>query len=354
MQNNSPNNNALKQQQSFTFDDEPLPDQSSLLFRSDTIPSGSLTEEDYKRIPSEGDPQQLSGETDETPKKQSFPYSYFALSQTGMIETKPKKANQDRYLCLPNFTNDPAKSLFGVFDGHGGSGEIVSQFLVNVLPGEVARELVSHPNNPSEALSKAFLSTSESLVDRESNNCTFSGSTAVSVYMDGGSLFCANCGDSRAVVGSFGEDGRIIAVPLSDDHKPERMDECRRILDKNGRIEPCRGSAGEAIGPLRVWLKRQNLPGLAMTRSFGDLVAASVGVICDPEVVHYQLSENDRFIILASDGVWEFISSQEAVELVASCVTANEACQLLVDESTKRWRREEDVVDDITAVVIFF
>jgi hypothetical protein len=45
-----------------------------------------------------------------------------------------------------------------------------------------------------------------------------------------------------------------------------------------GRIEPFKDQSGEAIGPLRVWVQNDNVPGLAMTRSFGDIVAASVGV----------------------------------------------------------------------------
>eukprot|EP00475_Leptophrys_vorax_P013448 TRINITY_DN19854_c1_g1_i1.p1 TRINITY_DN19854_c1_g1~~TRINITY_DN19854_c1_g1_i1.p1 ORF type:complete len:396 (+),score=107.00 TRINITY_DN19854_c1_g1_i1:146-1333(+) len=342
-----------QQQQQQGDEDGTIPDDSLLLFRSDTIPSGDLNEDDFKVAAGEQE-EGLVANNQQQNNRKLVPYSYFALSQTGFIETTPKKMNQDRYLTVPNYTGDQGKSLFGVFDGHGASGQVVSQFLVNVLPQELERELKQNPNDPAEAFHRAFFHTSEELVDRESSNCTFSGSTAVSIYLDGDTLFCANCGDSRAVLGSFSQDGSLIAVPLSDDHKPERPDESRRILDRNGRIEPCRGSNGEAVGPLRVWLKRQNLPGLAMTRSFGDLVAASVGVIAEPEVLQYKLSENDRFIVLASDGVWEFISNEEAVELVASCFTPKEACELLVDESTKRWRREEDVVDDITAVVIFF
>lgn len=48
-----------------------------------------------------------------------------------------------------------------------------------------------------------------------------------------------------------------------------------------------------------------------MSRSFGDEVAASVGVIAEPEIMEYNLKAEDKFIILASDGVWEFISSEE-------------------------------------------
>lgn len=99
-------------------------------------------------------------------------------------------------------------------------------------------------------------------------------------------------------------DGKIEAVALSVDHKPERPDERKRILNSNGRVEACKGMNGEDIGPPRVWLRNQDVPGLAMTRSIGDLVAASVGVSCRPEIQLTELTGDDLFIILASDGVW--------------------------------------------------
>ena len=65
------------------------------------------------------------------------------------------------------------------------------------------------------------------------------------------------------------------------------------------------------MGPLRVWHLREDIPGLAMTRSFGDQAAAQVGVIATPEILEMNLVEGDQFIIIASDGVWEFITNEE-------------------------------------------
>lgn len=79
-----------------------------------------------------------------------------------------------------------------------------------------------------------------------------------------------------------------------------------------------------------------------------------MGVIARPEIESHTIDEADRFIIMGSDGVWEFITSQEAVDIVAEAATPQEACELLLAESDKRWRNEEEVVDDITALVIFF
>jgi hypothetical protein len=66
---------------------------------------------------------------------------------------------------------------------------------------------------------------------------------------------------------------RWSVVPLSRDHKPSDPDEAKKIIEKNGRVESYRDSEGRPIGPLRVWLKNENYPGLAMTRSMGDAVA---------------------------------------------------------------------------------
>jgi len=68
---------------------------------------------------------------------------------------------------------------------------------------------------------------------------------------------------------------------------------------------------GDYHGPHRLWLQNDNIPGIAMSRSFGDQVAASVGVIAEPEVMEYSITKNDKFLIIATDGIWEFITSQE-------------------------------------------
>jgi serine/threonine protein phosphatase PrpC len=79
------------------------------------------------------------------------------------------------------------------------------------------------------------------------------------------------------------------------------------------------------------------LQGLAMSRSFGDTAAETVGVFAQPELTEVYLSPNDLFVIFATDGVWELISSQEAVKIVALYLstTPAEACAALVKEATK-------------------
>lgn len=97
--------------------------------------------------------------------------------------------------------------------------------------------------------------------------------------MNGTKIISANSGDSRAIV--VGKNNKVRA--LSRDHKPNDDDESKRIYKCGGRIEAFRDiMTGEEMGPSRVWLPNEDVPGLAMSRSIGDFVAQSVGVIPDP------------------------------------------------------------------------
>jgi serine/threonine protein phosphatase PrpC len=295
--------------------------------------------------------------------------SFYSISKVGYVPFNPSKVNQDRACEVAPFGRAKDKAFFAVFDGHGQYGHNVSQYVASTLPKFILRQRdldKTDPRSTVKALTAAFVACNHELVVGPID-CSYSGSTAVALFIDGNTLFCCNTGDSRAVLASTRPidpaDARapattapasgLTVIPLSIDHKPDRPDEKRRILQSGGRVEACRAANGAEIGPPRVWLARQDVPGLAMTRSFGDQVAASVGVNAVPEVYHRVLGEGDRFLILASDGVWEFITNEEAVDMVAACKTAQEACAVLVQEAELRWRREEDVVDDISAMAIF-
>eukprot|EP00951_Prasinocladus_malaysianus_P049639 scaffold671933_cov61-Prasinocladus_malaysianus.AAC.1 len=92
-----------------------------------------------------------------------------------------------------------------------------------------------------------------------------------------------------------------------------------------------------------------------MSRALGDKIAHTVGVISEPGISVLELFPADQFIILASDGVWEFIDSQQAVEIVNSHESLDDGVKALVDEAYKRWLHEEEgVVDDVTATVVRF
>jgi len=275
---------------------------------------------------------------------------YTSLSRVGYVPFNNSKVNQDRYTEHPKFAGDAKKHLFGVFDGHGFYGHDVSQFLIDNLPGMIAKSK-GLANDPKTQLTRTFMAANVKL-DKSGIDATCSGTTAVVCYIDGKTIYTANSGDSRAVIASI-KNGKLTAKALSIDQKPELASEAKRILESGGRVQACQDQDGNPVGPKRVWLKHQDIPGLAMTRSFGDKLAASVGVTCEPEILTHTISEDDEFIVLGSDGIWEFIENQEAVEIVANEKTPQEAATAIVEEATRRWKEEEGVIDDITATIVY-
>lgn len=279
--------------------------------------------------------------------------SYSMKTKVGLVPFNPNKVNQDRAIIIPNLPNCSNKAcLFGTFDGHGENGHDVSSFLVE----NMNKWYLNNKNwikNIEKSLMDCFLSSTQDL-KKSDVNCTFSGSTGVITIIDENNLYTANVGDSRTIL-CRKEKGKLIVIPLSFDQKPDDLNEKKRIENKNGRVESCRGPLGELIGPARVWLKNQDLPGLAMSRSFGDDVASSVGVISEPEIIIKKRTKNDQFMVSASDGIWEFLSNEDVCDIVSKYKNdPNKASRVLCKEATKKWQIEEDVIDDITCVVVWF
>lgn len=106
--------------------------------------------------------------------------------------------------------------------------------------------------------------------------------------------------------------------------------------------------------PPRVWDQSLERPGCAFTRSIGDAVAETVGVFAEPEILVWKLTPSDRFAIIASDGVFEFLTSQAVVDIISKMKDPLEAAKRVVDESYRLWLTYDDRTDDITLVVIVF
>lgn len=129
-------------------------------------------------------------------------------------------------------------------------------------------------------ISEAFNKTHEDIKNRNFES-DLSGTTVCSVFILGKNLYCANLGDSRAVMATLKND-TLIPVALSKDHKPDNEEEKKRILNCNGRVEQYKNDFDQPVGPKRVWQQNVDSPGLAMSRSIGDCVASKIGVISEP------------------------------------------------------------------------
>ena len=283
------------------------------------------------------------------------------ISKTGLSGDE-KKVNQDRDFIFHNFVSGFDNIFMGVCDGHGFFGHEISEFIKENLPMDLNRIIKSkkldlNKDDLSKVLIETFKMENESLKRFKQIDSDLSGSTCVSVIYTPQKLIIANLGDSRCVLGTQVKN-EWKYINLSRDHKPDIKEEADRIKKKGGRIRPMIDEDGNFVGPMRVYMKDKDMPGLAMTRSFGDNFASIAGTICEPEIKEHILVPEDKFIILASDGLFEFINSEEVGNIVKSYYEKNDivgCCEYLYKESYRKWLcEEEDTVDDITIILVFF
>lgn len=290
------------------------------------------------------------------------------LMEATFVTIIKRKINQDRGHFTFSYGNSPRTALFGAYDGHGPKGELISQYAMNV----VHERLHKHPDYKTDlrkAFHETFLHVDNDLRKLSDIHGIDGGSTGCVILLRDKHMCVANLGDSRAVLGrktrpstpnlndatqSLPTDplSRMVAIELTKDQTASCPIEKDRIVKSGGYVTERHG------GKSRIWADpAYTKVGLAMTRCFGDHELKQLGVIADPVVTEHVLTDEDEFIIVATDGVWEFIDSQEAVRIVgtyfANGQSASEACLGLIQAAIKKWREAEgDYRDDITAIVV--
>ena len=261
------------------------------------------------------------------------------------------KTNQDSFFIKEKFLEDENNFFLGVCDGHGEKGHIISQYVSEKLP-----EYIKTINNDS--IINEFRKINNEIYDNKIIESKMSGTTVSSLIITPEKILSINLGDSRSSLFKF-ENGLYSYKNLTRDHKPSEKDESLRIINNNGRIKRCYDEdLKKYLGPERVWLKNKEEPGLAMTRSIGDKIAHSIGVIDEPEFKMHEFDGNEKFIIIASDGIWEYLNGDDCIKIVKKFYeedySVDKASFALVKEAFDKWKRKEVTIDDITAIVIFF
>lgn len=272
---------------------------------------------------------------------------YSGVSKKGHAPYNPRKKNQDALI----MADDPATNtlILCVLDGHGEHGDGVSaQFR-----DQLAMEMMSHPcwsTDIKKAAADAIAKVEHQVIRNFRIDTEFSGTTLSMAIIRGNKLIGVNIGDSRVILG-MEQGGKLVAEEFTHDHKPDSPKEKERILAAGGRVFAVEYDDG-IDGPPRVWLGHMDVPGLAMSRSLGDAVAHTAGVISDPEFSERELDpSSDRVIVVASDGLWEFVDNDETVDFIFPTPGPAEAVDCLVKEANARWMQEEQVIDDTTIIV---
>lgn len=313
-------------------------------------------------------------------------------SQAASLFTQQGKkgTNQDAMIVWENFGSRTDTVFCGVFDGHGPFGHMVAKRVRDSLPlklsahwevnvkgsndvlregtfneetpltaAEDSRVFTDHEINKNPEKLQAFKDTflkAFKVMDRELRmyaniDCFCSGTTAVTLIKQGQDLIIGNVGDSRAILCTRDKTNSLVAVQLTVDLKPNLPAEAERIRKCKGRVFALQDEPEVT----RVWLPNNDSPGLAMARAFGDFCLKDFGLISVPDIFYRRLTENDQFIVLASDGIWDVLTNREVVDIVASAESRSCAARAVVEAAVRSWkyRYPTSKVDDCAVVCLF-
>ncbi|XP_020080445.1 probable protein phosphatase 2C 57 isoform X1 [Ananas comosus] len=255
-----------------------------------------------------------------------------------------RQSMEDVYVCCDNFMQDYGLknfcdgpyAFYGVFDGHG--GKHAADFACSNIPKFIIED-VGFPMEIERVVSSAFLHTDTAFAEACSlNSSVASGTTALAALVIGRSLVVANAGDCRAVLCRKGK-----AIEMSRDHKPACSKEKKRIEASGGYVYD-----GYLNGQLNVAraIGDWHMEGLKDSNGLGPLSA-------EPEVMEVKLMEEDEFLIMGCDGIWDVFRSQNAVDFARRKLQEHNdpvvCCKELVAEALKRRSG-----DNLAVVVVCF
>ncbi|XAR69013.1 Phosphoprotein phosphatase [Bertholletia excelsa] len=285
---------------------------------------------------------------------------------------------------LSSLASGPRGTFVGVYDGHGGPE--TARFVNENLFLNLKKFASEHQEISAEVIRKAFLTTEDeflSLVKRQwldKPQIASVGSCCLVGVICNGLVYVANAGDSRAVLGRAEKDVRgVMAVQLSREHNASIesvRDELHTAHPSDSQIVVLKHQVWRVKGIIQVsrsigdaYLKKAEFNKEPLLAKFRLPEPFSNPILSAEPSIHVQkLSPKDQFLIFASDGLWEHLSNQEAVEIVHSCPRNGIARRLvkaaLRVAAKKREMRYSDLKkidrgvrrhfhDDITVVVVF-
>jgi serine/threonine protein phosphatase PrpC len=281
----------------------------------------------------------LEPPTNQKNESYDFDYLHFFVSSCVLPGLDPRRAEHRECQDSLFFIVESDKILLGLFDGHGKYGTQVVDFCCKYMKTYFKNNHEDFETSPESSLEEMVKSCDEKIrSSKDEVNCSTSGTTALLVYIDRTGIHIASVGDSRSILGTRSDippDQRdrsssknsylrkidagiqLNVLTLSVDQKPNHETEYERIKSCNGIVEQITDDFGNKAGPYRVWDKNGRGQGLAMSRSIGDQLSKNLGVISEPVYNHFDyIPSRDKFIVMASDGVWDVMDNDEVVSFV--------------------------------------
>ena len=229
---------------------------------------------------------------------------------------------EDKGRVIENFNEDYNNILFCLFDGHGG-GE-VSKFLQSNF------HIFMKESLPYNDVKKGFINLFNTIDQKIKESNFFQvGATACIIYITNENnkkiLYSVNVGDTRSVLIKNNEYRR-----LSYDHRASDPNEYNRIMNEGGIV-----FAGRVYGQLML------------SRAFGDWELKSYGVSCEPHITRVELNDDDKYLVVATDGVWDVLEDVDVYNMSIEMNNSKEFCNKIIQTSL-----DKGTMDNLSCFVI--
>jgi len=233
---------------------------------------------------------------------------------------------EDTHCAMPELVKERKIGFFGVFDGHGGTR--CADYSAKNLAKLVSQDI---DQTPRSLFQGAFKKLDEQFLSLARSKRWNDGSTVVAALIRNRTLTIANAGDSKAVLSAERK-----AVVMSREHNPGLSEEKSRIEKKGGAVIFCRQWRVQAV--------------LSISRAIGNQKMKEF-VTSQPDVTTRILRPGDDFLILGTDGLWDYVGEQEAVEIACERLKhglrLEDTAQVLTDLAFNRGSS-----DNITALIV--
>ncbi|GAY37836.1 hypothetical protein CUMW_032060 [Citrus unshiu] len=260
-------------------------------------------------------------------KTLNLPLTHVKFSPSSSLSpTSPSPSSPLRFrLQKPptGLSSSSSAAFFGAKAAEFAAENLDKNILEEVLRRDIEDQI-------EDAVKRGYLNTDSEFLKED----VYGGSCCVTALIQNGTLVVSNAGDCRAVMSRGG-----LAEALTSDHRPSREDEKSRIETMGGYVDLCHGT----------WRVQGSL---GVSRALGDRHLKQ-WIIAEPETKIIRIKPEYEFLILASDGLWDKVSNQEAIDIArpfCQSIDAPEpmlACKKLVDLSVSRGS-----VDDVSVMLI--
>ena len=259
--------------------------------------------------------------------------SYYEINYSSLIKDLTYKENansryrdymEDKGKSILNFNSSEDNALICLFDGHG--GQEVSKFLQENISKFWQEILPLNIDNYKNKIKNVFLNIDQKLKE---NHFYQVGSTACIIYITKENnkkiLYCSNVGDTRAVLIKDNK-----AIRLSYDDRASDPQEHERIVSQGGIV-----FGGRVYGQLML------------SRAFGDWELKTYGVSCEPHIIRYEIENDDKYLVVGTDGVFDVMEDEDVFELSKKQKNGKDFCEDIMKDAIVRGS-----MDNISCFVI--